>query len=123
MRSDKSGIRQQNLPLFAKGDQVVAVGAIAVQEDDQLLCDARLGRDPRPIKGFGHVEGPFIGKVGCGELSFSAQGQGFPAGLGRRCVASEDVMIDSIQSYRDRTVARHQRNLQDRISMSGEIGV
>jgi hypothetical protein len=38
------------LPGAADLDQVVAVGAIAVQENDELLCRAGAGRKPRSIE-------------------------------------------------------------------------
>ena len=38
VRRDESGVRQQALPGAADVDQVVAVGAIAVQEHDELLA-------------------------------------------------------------------------------------
>ena len=36
MRRDERGLRQDRLPLLAERDQVVAVGTVAVKEDDEL---------------------------------------------------------------------------------------
>ena len=47
MRGDEGGVREPALPLPADLDQVVAVGAVAVQEDDELLRPSGFGRQAR----------------------------------------------------------------------------
>ena len=47
MRRDEGGMRQHARPFAAQADQVVAVGAIAVQEHDELLGGAA-GRRRQP---------------------------------------------------------------------------
>ena len=50
MRRDESGLRQNLLPSAADLDQVVAVGAIAMQEDDELSGRAGAWRQPRTVE-------------------------------------------------------------------------
>jgi hypothetical protein len=54
MRRNEGGIRQQLLPGAADVDQVVAVGAIAVEEDDELLGRTGARLEPRSIEFNGH---------------------------------------------------------------------
>ena len=49
VRRGESGVRQILLPGAADIDQVVAVGAIAVQEHDELLRCAGTRRKPRAV--------------------------------------------------------------------------
>jgi hypothetical protein len=49
MRGDESGLRQNLLPGAADLDQVVAVGAIAMQEDDELLRGTGAWCKPRTV--------------------------------------------------------------------------
>ena len=53
VRRDEGGVGQQALPGAADIDQVVAVGAVAVQEDDELLRFARARRQARAVE-FSH---------------------------------------------------------------------
>ena len=53
MRRDEGGIGQELLPLLADLDEVVAVCAIAVQEDDELLRRAGTGQETGTGE-FGH---------------------------------------------------------------------
>jgi hypothetical protein len=46
MGAYKEGIGQPSLPLFANFDQIIAIGAIAMQKDNNLLDSARFGGDP-----------------------------------------------------------------------------
>ena len=51
MRRDEGGMRQDARPFAAQADQVVAVGAIAVQEHHELLGLAARGwRQARSVK-------------------------------------------------------------------------
>ena len=50
MRRDEGGVRQQLLPGAADFDQVIAVGAITMQENDELLRCAGARRKPRAIE-------------------------------------------------------------------------
>ena len=54
MRRDERRLRQQLLPHPANLDEVVAVGAVAVQKHDQLARRSRQRRKPRTIKLSGH---------------------------------------------------------------------
>ena len=54
VRRDEGGLRQQPLPGAADLDQVVAVGAVAVQEHDQLARRARARLEPRTVELTGH---------------------------------------------------------------------
>src|SRR5438034_8081207 len=50
VRGDERGVRQQALPGAADVDEVVAVGAIAVQKHDELARRARARFEPRTIE-------------------------------------------------------------------------
>ena len=54
LRRDERGLRQVLLPGAADVDQVVAVGAIAVQEDDKVLRGSGFWRKSRAIEFSGH---------------------------------------------------------------------
>ena len=54
VRRDEGGVRQQALPGAADLDQVVAVGAIAVQEHDELARRSRTRLEPRTVEFSGH---------------------------------------------------------------------
>ena len=54
VRGDEGGVGQPALPLPADLDQVVAVGAVAVEEHDKLLCRAGTGRKARAGEGCRH---------------------------------------------------------------------
>jgi hypothetical protein len=54
VRRDERRLRQILLPGAADVDEVVAVGAIAVQEHDKLLRGAGARRQPRAVKLSGH---------------------------------------------------------------------
>ena len=60
MRRHEGGIRQQTLPGAADVDQVVAVGAIAVQEHDELLGRAGARLEARAVE-FGHRDSAICG--------------------------------------------------------------
>src|SRR6266508_992887 len=47
---DERGVRQQALPGAADIDEVVAVGAVAVQEHDELARGARTRLEPRTVE-------------------------------------------------------------------------
>ena len=55
MRRHEGGLRQQLAPLRAQFDQVLPIGAVAVQEHDQLLHRAALGIEPRSVDRGRHV--------------------------------------------------------------------
>ena len=50
VRRDERGMRQELRQRRRQADQVVAVGADAVQQDDELSCGAASRRDTRPGK-------------------------------------------------------------------------
>src|SRR5262249_12425305 len=50
VRGDECGLRQETLPSAADLDEVVAVGAIAVQEHDELARGSRARLEPRTIE-------------------------------------------------------------------------
>ncbi len=50
VRRDKFGIGQQRLPFRREADEVVAVGAIAVEQDDELLGLAVLREKTRSVE-------------------------------------------------------------------------
>ena len=50
MRRDEGGVGQQRLPLPADVEEVVAVGAIAVQEDDEAAGGAGAGRQTGAVE-------------------------------------------------------------------------
>src|ERR1700733_8464985 len=50
VRRDERRVRQQRLPGAADLDQIVAVGAIAVEKNDELPCGPRSRTKPRAIK-------------------------------------------------------------------------
>ena len=58
MRRDEGRVGQPALPLPADLDQVVAVGAVAVEEHDKLLCRAGSGRKARAVEGCRHGRHP-----------------------------------------------------------------
>jgi hypothetical protein len=49
MRRDKSSIGQKILPLFGYRNKIIAIGTVAMQEDDKLLGVTRFRRNPRTI--------------------------------------------------------------------------
>ncbi len=54
MRRDEGGLRQVLLPGAADVDEIVAVGAVAVQKDDELSRGAGARIKPRTVKLSGH---------------------------------------------------------------------
>src|SRR4051812_23377119 len=54
VRGDEGGVGQPALPLPADLDQVVAVGTVAMEEHDKLLCRARTGWKARAGEGCRH---------------------------------------------------------------------
>ena len=59
VRRNKSGIGQELLPRAAELDQVVAIGAVAMKENDELARLARARLKPRAVK-LGHQDLRFI---------------------------------------------------------------
>ena len=57
MRRNECGVRQVLLPRAPDLDQIVTVGAITVQEYDELLRGAGTRREPRTVKFGGHFGG------------------------------------------------------------------
>ena len=54
MWADEGGMRQQPLPGAADLDEVVTVGAVAVQEHHQLARRSRARLEPRTVELSGH---------------------------------------------------------------------
>ena len=55
MRRHEGGLRQQLLPGATDLDEVVAVGAIAMQENDKLSRRAGAWIEPRTVEFSGHL--------------------------------------------------------------------
>ena len=60
VRRDERGVRQQPLPGATDLDQIVAVGAVAVQEDDELAGRPGLRLEPWPVELRGHQALRFV---------------------------------------------------------------
>src|SRR5689334_24239229 len=59
VRRDEGRVRQEASPFAAQADQIVAVGAVAMQEHDELLWRAAGGRrKARPVERERHLSGP-----------------------------------------------------------------
>src|SRR6185437_2019783 len=59
IRRDKGRVRQEARPFAAQADQIVTVGAVAMQEHNELLWRAASGRrKARSVKGERHLSGP-----------------------------------------------------------------
>ena len=104
MRRDERGVRQQPLPGPADVDQVVAVGAIAVQEHDEAL-----GRCPPGGSSRGPSSSPAIG---CSIFllgfffGFLLFRHGRPCGLHRRALAPLHHVIVGPQQMRGHPAPR-----------------
>ena len=70
----KGRIRQQVLPHPPDLDEIIAVGAIAVQQHDERVCSARLRRDARPIKRLCQIFPPIHRTSRCPPVALANRG-------------------------------------------------
>ncbi len=72
MRRDEGGMRQDARPFAPQADQVVAVGAVAVQKHDELARRAaRRRRQSWSVEMLGQAQSPFSSGTSSAEWALS----------------------------------------------------